>query len=155
MIPEQIQSIPEAAELEAHDPAILAGGKQELGELTLEVHPARILDACRWFRERGYDLLSSITATDWAPVEPRFRVTYHLYSVPQKKRLRLAARVSGDNAQIDSAIPVWPNADWYEREVWDMFGVHFNGHPNLRRILMPDDWEGHPLRKDYPIEGIR
>ncbi len=155
MIPEEIRSFPEASALEAHDPVILAGGKYDRGELTLEVARERIVDACRWFRTRGYNLLSSITATDWYPVEPRFRVVYHLYSLGEFKRLRLAARVSGDDPRIDSVIAVWPAANWYEREMFDLFGLHFNGHPELKRILMPEDWEGHPLRKDYPIEGIR
>ncbi len=155
MVPEEIRSFPEAAALEAHDPSILVGGRYGRGELTLEVAREKTLAACEWFRAHGYNLLSSLTATDWYPVEPRFRVVYHLYSLTEHKRLRLEAKVEGENPRVDSVVSVWPTANWYEREVFDLFGVHFDGHPNLRRLLLPEDWEGHPLRKDFPIEGIR
>lgn len=155
MIPEQIQSFPEAAGLEAHDRGILAGGNFDRGELTLEVARERIVDACEWLKARGYNLLSCVTCVDWWPAEPRFHVVYQLYSLSEHKRLRLKVKLPGDGARVPSVISVWTGANYYEREVWDLFGVHFDGHPDLRRIMMPDDWEGHPLRKDYPIEGIR
>jgi NADH-quinone oxidoreductase subunit C len=88
-------------------------------------------------------------------VEPRFQVTYHLLSHKLKERVRLHAMVGSMDPSIDSITPVWPAANFYEREVWDLFGVRFNGHPGLRRIMMPQEWEGHPLRKDYPVEGYR
>lgn len=155
MIPQEIQSFPEAAGLEAYDPSILVGGRHDRGELTLEVAQQKIVAACEWLRGHGYQRLSSITATDQFPLEPRFRVVYHLHSLSDFKYLRLAVRVEGQNPRVDSVVPVWPAANWYEREVFDLFGVHFSGHPDLCRILMPEDWEGHPLRKDFPIEGIR
>ena len=155
MVPHQIQQFPEAEALESHDPSILVGGRDDRGELTLEVAADKIAAACEWFRARGYSLLSSITATDGYPVEPRFRLVYQLYSLAEFRHLRLAVQVAGEDPRVDSVVSVWPAADWYEREVFDLFGVHFRGHPNLKRILMPDDWEGHPLRKDFPIEGIR
>jgi len=155
MIPEGIRQLPEAAALEAHDPAILVGGRHDRGELTLEVAPERIVAACEWLRARGYNRLSSVTATDHYPLEPRFRVLYHLYSLSEFKYLRLAVQLGGDNPRLASVVSVWAGANWYEREVFDLFGIHFTGHPDLRRILLPEDWEGHPLRKDFPIEGIR
>ena len=90
-----------------------------------------------------------------APAEPRFEVVYHLHSVERNQRLRLKARISGAEPEIESVTSVWRGANWYEREVFDLFGIRFTGHPDLRRIMMPDDWEGHPLRKDYPITGTR
>ena len=155
MVPQEIQHFTEAAALEAHDPSILVGGRYDREELTLEVAASKIVAACEWFRARGYTLLTSITATDWYPVEPRFRLLYHLYSLTEFQHLRLVVQLRGDDPQVDSVVRVWPAADWYEREVFDLFGVHFRGHPNLQRILMPNDWEGHPLRKDFPTEGIR
>ena len=107
-----------------------------------------LLDA-RW--DRG-----ELTLTvDWFPSEPRFQLSYHILSHAYKERVRLRAMVSGAAPAVESATSVWPGANYYEREVFDLFGVRFEGHPNLRRILMPDDWEGHPLRKDYPVEGYR
>jgi NADH-quinone oxidoreductase subunit C len=99
--------------------------------------------------------LSTVTAVDRYPSEPRFEVVYHLHSIARNQRLRLKCRLPGENPVIDSATVVWRSANWYEREVFDMFGIHFLNHPDPRRILMPEDWEGHPLRKDYPIAGPR
>jgi len=96
-----------------------------------------------------------VTAVDWHPSEPRFEVVYHLHSIERNLRLRVKCRVGGENPQIDSVTGVWASANWYEREVFDMFGVRFLNHPNLERILMPIDWEGHPLRKDYPVHGYK
>jgi NADH-quinone oxidoreductase subunit C len=92
---------------------------------------------------------------DWYPGEPRFEVVYELLSMARKERLRLKVRLSGTDAKVESLTPVWPAANYFEREVFDLFGIHFEGHPYLHRIMMPDDWEGHPLRKDYPVEGYR
>ena len=99
--------------------------------------------------------LSSVTAVDRDPSDPRFEVVYHLHSIEHNERIRLKCRLSGENPEIDSVTSVWRSADWYEREVFDLFGIRFAGHPDLRRIMLPDDWEGHPLRKDYPITGSR
>ncbi len=154
MISEQILNTREAAALQQRDPALLLDGKVELGELTLDVDPKRILEACEALRAAGYNQLSNITAADWFPTEPRFRVVYHLHDLAGHTRVRLAVR-AGEENELESVVGIWPAANWYEREVWDMFGVRFTGHPMLRRILLPDDWEGHPLRKDFPTEGIR
>ena len=155
MIPDELRNFPEASQLEEQDPSVLAGGQYDRGELTLEVPREKLVSACRWFRARGYNLLSSITATDLHPLAPRFRVVYHLYAIAEHKPLRLAVRVGGADPRLESMIPVWPAANWYERELFDLFGIRFDGHPNLKRIMLPDDWEGHPLRKDYPTEGPR
>jgi NADH-quinone oxidoreductase subunit C len=105
--------------------------------------------------QAGFERLSTVTAVDRFPAEPRFEVIYHLHSVARNQRLRLKCLLPGQNPEIDSATAVWRAAGWYEREAFDLFGIRFRNHPDLRRILMPDDWEGHPLRKDYPIEGPR
>jgi NADH/F420H2 dehydrogenase subunit C len=98
---------------------------------------------------------SDVTAVDYYPNEPRYAVVYHILSLETFRRLRLKVQVSADDPKVESLVPVWPGADAFEREVFDLFGIHFEGHPYLRRILMPEDWEGHPLRKDYPTEGFR
>jgi NADH-quinone oxidoreductase subunit C len=127
-----------------------------LGELTFIADPAKIVDLCTHLKfAHRYIRLSAVTAVDWHPAEPRFEVVYHLHSLEPFQRLRVKCRVSGKDPAIDSVTPVWRGADWYEREVWDMFGIHFHNHPNLQRILMPTDWEGHPLRKDYPVHGYK
>ena len=98
-----------------------------------------------------FNVLTELTAVDYFPREPRFEVVYHLLSTPNRQRLRVKVRVT-DGASIPTVQGVWPSAGWFEREVWDMFGILFDGHPDLRRILMPEDWEGHPARKDYPVQ---
>ena len=136
-------------------PAILET-VEALGETTLIADPAQIVDLCRYLREsEKFVRLSTITAVDRYPAEPRFEVVYHLHSIEHNSRVRLKCRVRGEDPVIDSVTGVWRSADWYEREVFDLFGIRFLGHPDLRRILMPDDWEGYPLRKDYPVTGSR
>jgi NADH-quinone oxidoreductase subunit C len=125
------------------------------GELTLTISPDDIRAAAKVVQTAGYNFLEDVTAVDWYPVEPRFQISYHILSHGLKRRIRLRAFVASDDPVIDSITPVWPSANFYEREVFDLFGVRFAGHPNLRRIMMPDEWEGHPLRKDYPVEGYR
>ncbi len=128
------------------------------GETTIVV-PRNVLRAvaerCREDKDLQFNLLSDATCVDRFPLEPRFEVHYHLVSIPRRDRLRLQVRLSSDDPVVDSLVPVWPGANWLEREIFDLFGIRFNGHPDLRRILMPDDWEGHPLRKDFPVEGYR
>jgi NADH-quinone oxidoreductase subunit C len=102
-----------------------------------------------------FSFLSDITVVDRFPIEPRFELNYHVVSLGRCERLRLKVRVSGDNPIAPSVTSIWPTANWHERENFDLFGVRFDGHPGLSRILMPDDWEGYPLRKDYPVEGYR
>jgi len=128
------------------------------GETTV-VLPRKILRAaaahCRDHAELKFNLLSDATCVDRYPHEPRFELNYHLVSISRKDRLRLQVRLSGSDPVVDSLVPVWPGANWLEREMFDLFGIHFTGHPDLRRILLPDTWEGHPLRKDFPVEGFR
>jgi NADH-quinone oxidoreductase subunit C len=131
-------------------------GKHDRGELTLEIEPSRIVEVCGKLKhEMEFVRLSDVTAVDRFPSEPRFEIIYHLHSMSKKERLRLKCRVGGDAPEIESVTSVWRSANWYEREVFDLFGVHFRNHPDLRRIMMPDHWEGHPLRKDYPVTGTR
>jgi NADH-quinone oxidoreductase subunit C len=128
----------------------------KLGELTVEIAPDRLIEACRFLKhDAGFERLSTVTAIDRFPSEPRFELVYHVHSVSRNQRLRLKCRLPGAAPEIDSATAVWRSADWYEREVFDLFGVRFRNHPDLRRIMLPDDWEGHPLRKDYPMTGPR
>jgi NADH:ubiquinone oxidoreductase subunit C len=160
--------------------------REALGETTLVVDPARLVEACAYLRdEEGFNLLLDITATDYLgwgevpvsgyiatadgrdlnypaaqgyprtpePKEKRFTLSYHLLRVADDSaRVRVQVRLD-EGETVATVIPVWPTADWHEREAWDMMGIAFDGHPNLTRILMDDDWEGHPLRKDYPIGG--
>lgn len=128
------------------------------GETTI-VLPRKILFAaaehCRDHAELKFNLLSDSTCVDRYPHEPRFELNYHLVSMSRKERLRLQVRLGGSDPVIDSLFPVWPGANWLEREIFDLFGIQFTGHPDLRRILLPDNWEGYPLRKDFPVEGFR
>lgn len=136
-------------------PAILET-VQALGETTWIVDPARIVELCRLLKDKEkFVRLSTVTAVDWYPAEPRFEVVYHLHSLEPHRRLRLKCRLGGTAPEIDSVTSVWRGANWYEREVFDMFGIRFRNHPDLKRILMPLDWEGHPLRKDYPVHGYK
>jgi NADH-quinone oxidoreductase subunit C len=153
MLSEQVLGMRAAQSLESAVPGAALEGRHDCGELTLEIAPERIVDACRHLKSDGYVRLAAVTCVDRYPMEPRFEVVYHLHSISRNERLRLKCRVPGDRAEIDSVYGVWRGADWYEREVFDMFGVFFRNHPNMTRILMPDDWEGHPLRKDYPVHG--
>jgi NADH-quinone oxidoreductase subunit C len=153
MLSDQIREMRVVQALEACSGAV-TGGDLEHSELTLDIDPGRIAEVCRFLKETdGFVRLSGITCTDWHPMEPRFHVVYHLHSLDRNERLRLKCRVGGDQPSLDSVTPVWRSADWYEREVFDLFGIAFSGHPNLKRILMPEDWEGQPLRKDYPVHG--
>jgi NADH-quinone oxidoreductase subunit C len=141
--------------VEVKHPAILEAA-ETLGETTLIADPAQIVDLCRFLKkDEKFIRLSSITAVDWFPAEPRFEVVYLLHSIERNLRLRVKCRLSGASPEIDSATPVWYGANWYEREVFDMFGIGFRNHPNLVRILMPTDWDGFPLRKDYPVHGYK
>lgn len=157
MISDQVREIPVVSALVAQFPDAITAGTLRLKELTLEVAPERIVDICRFLKEnQKLNRLSAITGVDWYPVEPRFEVVYFLHSMERRgERLRLKCRLHGDRPEIDSVTSVWPGANWYERETFDLFGVRFRNHPNLTRIMMPDDWEGHPLRKDFPVHGHR
>ena len=138
-------------------PAILETN-QALGETTLMADPAQIVDLCRHLKDNEkFIRLSAITAVDWHPAEPRFEVVYHLHSIePQSAGLRVKCRAERERIRKSiRSTGVWRGADWYEREMFDMFGIGFRNHPNLVRILMPLDWEGYPLRKDYPMHGYK
>ena len=126
------------------------------GETTLVVPRELLRDTAEFCRTNlEFNFLSDATSVDRFPVEPRFELNYHLVSIPKKTKIRLRTRVSGADPVVDSLVPVWPGAGWLEREIFDLMGIRFNGHPDLRRILLPDDWEGYPLRRDYPTEGFR
>ena len=156
MLPDPLREHALAVAVASFDPEAVTGGKFDRGELTLEIAPAKIASVCGFLKyDQKFVRLSSVTAVDRHPVEPRFEVVYHLHSVEQKQRVRLKCRVNGVDPVIESVTSVWRGANWYEREVFDLFGIRFLNHPDLRRILMPDNWEGHPLRKDYPITGYR
>ena len=125
------------------------------GEVTVKLKQERLEDVWRFLRddpELRFDFLSNLTALHWPERPKPFEVVYHLYSIPKRQRINLKLDV-GDNEQAPTACRVWPTANWHEREVFDLFGIRFHGHPNLTRILMTDDWVGYPLRKDYPLEG--
>ncbi len=126
-----------------------------LGEVTVIVPAEAISPVCSFLKmSQGFDLLADLTGADRGPEEdPRFEVNYHLFSTKHFSRLRLKALLSEDNAHIESVTNVWKAADWHERETFDMFGVVFDGHPDLRRILMPSDFDGFALRKDFPLRG--
>lgn len=123
------------------------------GEVTVTVPAARVLDALRLLRDApdGVPVLTDLTAVDRFPSEPRFEVVYLLTGYSPPARVRVKAPLAGQTPSIASATGVWPAANWLEREVFDLFGIRFEGHPDLTRILLPDDWEGHPLRKDFPL----
>jgi NADH-quinone oxidoreductase subunit C len=134
--------------------ALIIDAKWDRKELTLTVAPETIVAAATAAQAAGYNFFEDVTAVDWYPTEPRFQLSYSLLSHSLKQRIRVVARINEDQA-IDSITSVWPSANFYEREVFDLFGIHFSGHPRLTRIMMPDNWNGHPLRKDYPVEGYR
>ncbi len=129
---------------------------EALGETTLIADSARIVDLCSHLKhDEKFVRLSGITAVDWHPSEPRFEVVYLLHSLEKNARVRVKCRLSGSDPEIESVCSVWRAANWYEREVFDLFGIRFRNHPNMQRILMPVDWEGYPLRKDYPVHGYK
>lgn len=153
MLPEHLKENAVVAALLAGGEDLVAAAGEALGELTIEVPAARILDALRILKKEKFERLSTVTAVDRYPVEPRFEVVYHLQSVSRNLYVRVKSRVSGDDPRIASSTAVYASANWYEREAWDLFGIVFEGHPNLTRIMMPEFWEGHPLRRDYPVHG--
>jgi len=143
------------AALQAAVPGSVSQVSYWVGDWTIIVPVARLLEVARHLRDApdaAFDMCSDVTATDW-PIRPeRFDVVYCLYSTRHRQRIRVKAR-AGEHEPVPSMSGVWPAANWLEREVYDMFGVNITGHPDRRRILMPDDWQGFPQRKDYPLEG--
>src|SRR5690242_2126720 len=152
---EKLKEAPALARLLAWKPAAVTGAKFDREELTIYVDRPFIREACAILRDDPtvpFNFLSDLTCVDWYPSEPRFEVVYHLLSIAQKDRVRLKVKLGGDDPSIESVTSIWPAANFFEREIFDLFGVRFQGHPYLRRLLMPEDWEGYPLRKDYPVQ---
>jgi NADH-quinone oxidoreductase subunit C len=155
---EQLKEHPAVARLRSWNAAAVEGAKFDRDELSIYVERSSLREACALLRDDPncpFNFLSDVTCVDWHPSEPRFEVIYQLLSIPKKERVRLKVRLGSDSPAVESVTSVWPAANFFEREVFDLFGIRFNGHPYLRRIQMPEDWEGHPLRKDYPVEGYR
>ena len=155
---EQVKNHPAVARLLGWRDSVIQSVKFDREEMTIYLDRSDIREACALLRDDPscpFDFLSDVTCVDWYPSEPRFEVVYHLLSIPKKQRVRLKVPLNSSSPSVDSITTVWPGANFFEREVFDLFGVRFLGHPYLRRIMMPEDWEGHPLRKDYPVEGYR
>ncbi len=146
---------PGVAAILAWKPDALADARWDRNEMTLTIVPEEIVGAGLAVQSAGYNFLEDVTAVDWFPAIPRFQVSYHIVAHTHKERIRLRVMLDEDSPSVDTITTVWPSANYYEREVFDLFGVRFEGHPNLRRIMMPEEWTGHPLRKDYPVEGYR
>jgi NADH-quinone oxidoreductase subunit C len=124
------------------------------GETSVTVKREDIVSICAFLKQDlGFNFLTDLCGVDFLGKSPRFMVVYHLYSIGSKERLRLKVPVPESDPRVDTVSVVWGTAGWHERECWDLLGISFNKHPDLRRILMPADWEGHPLRKDYPLQG--
>jgi len=155
---EQLKGHPALARLLDWNPASVQEVKFDRDEMTIVLDRPYLREACALLRDNAdfpFNYLSDVTCVDRYPSEPRFEVVYHLLSIPKRERVRLKVRLDGSSPVIESITAVWPGANYFEREVFDLFGIRFTGHPYLRRILMPEDWEGYPLRKDYPVEGYR
>ncbi|HVH19626.1 MAG TPA: NADH-quinone oxidoreductase subunit C [Myxococcota bacterium] len=136
-------------------PAAVLETHARLGDATAVVDRARLLDVLRLLRddrELDFAMLTDVTGVDYLPRKPRFEVVYHLYSPAKNHRVRIKVCVPEEDPRVETAVPLYASADWMEREVWDLYGIRFDGHPDLRRILLYEEFEGHPLRKDYPKE---
>ncbi len=124
------------------------------GETTVTVEAGEIVEICTYLRDDcGFNFLSDLCGVDYLGRTPRFEVVYNLYNISTKSRLRVKILVAEQDPRVDTVSGVWSTANWHERECWDLMGISFNNHPDLRRILLPEDWQGHPLRKDYPVQG--
>lgn len=127
----------------------------ERGEAGIVVDPTKWISLAKWLAtDGGFTFLSDLCAVDWPDHEARFEVVYNLTDIDNSRRLRVKLPVASEPPSAPSVTSIWPTADWHEREAFDMFGIVFDGHPDLRRILMPDEWEGHPLRKDYSMGKV-
>jgi NADH-quinone oxidoreductase subunit C len=142
-----------AQELRDADADSVLGTEFHRGQATLLVEPTRVHGALERLYSKGYDFLASLHGVDYYPDEPRLGVIYELLDMQEVDRIRVKARVHTDDPRIATACDIWPGANHPEREVYDMFGVVFDGHPDLRRILMPEDYEGFPQRRDFPVGG--
>ena len=155
---QDIEKHPVANKLKEWNASAVAEVLEYRGEITVVIPAELLFNAAQYLAAEPslrFSLLSDITTVDNFPLEPRFDINYHLVSIDRRDRIRLKVKLNGKNPTIASVTPIWPTANWHERESFDLFGIRFEGHPDLKRILMPDDWEGHPLRKDYPTEGYR
>jgi NADH-quinone oxidoreductase subunit C len=155
---EALKDRPAVACLLAGLPGSLQSAKFDRDELTLWIDPIHLIGALKLLRTASttrFAVLADLTAVDWLPTEPRFEVVYSLLSYERRERIRVKVKISGADPILESVTSLWLGAAPFEREVFDLFGIRFQGHPDLRRIMLPDDWEGHPLRKDYPVEGYR
>ncbi len=144
--------------LREREPQTIAEVIESRGETTVVLARRDLVRICEFLAQDqslAFTFLSDITVVDRFPMEPRFEVNYQLLSMQRRERVRIKVRLSGADAVLPSVTGIWPTANWHEREIFDLFGIRFEGHPDLTRILMPDDWEGHPMRKDYPVEGYR
>ncbi len=148
---------PAVATLQSEHPDWISEAVEALGESTVFIPREHIADVCAFLKSAPgleFNFLSDICGFDRGPEEePRFEVNYHLFSTTKFHRLRLKVLVNEDDAHVPSVTGVWRTANWHERETYDLFGVIFDNHPDLRRILLPDDWQGHALRKDFPLRG--
>lgn len=142
-------------QLKAQNPAWIIDFKEVFGEVTATVPHESIVEICHFLKTaHNFNLLADICGADRGPEEdPRFEVNYHLFSTKHFNRLRLKVLLSEDEPKVASVVGIWKTANWHERETYDLFGVVFEGHPNLTRILLPSDFDGHALRKDYPLRG--
>lgn len=141
--------------LKGENSAWVSDVKDALGEVTVTVPAEHIVDTCASLKaNHGFDLLADLCGADRGiEDDPRFEVNYHLFSTKHHQRLRLKVLLSADNAKVPTVTGIWKTSDWHERETYDLLGVIFEGHPDLRRILLPSDFDGHALRKDYPLRG--
>lgn len=151
---EQLKTHPALEKLLAWKADAVKSAKFDRDELSIYIDRSQILEAVDQLKPI-FNFLSDVTCVDWHPVEPRFHVAYHLLSHSLKERVRLKVAVPGSDPVVESVVSVFPSANFFEREVFDLFGVRFAGHPNMKRILLPDDYKGNPLRKDFPVEGYR
>lgn len=153
VLPEVVAEDPTALAISQQYPDAVVDAKVETDGAVYYIDPGQIVAVCHFLKDTGgFNQLAGVTGVDWWPRTPRFEVVYFLHSYGHNTRVRLVVRAS-EGQEVDSVTSVWRGANWYEREVFDMFGVQFRNHPNLERIMMPADWEGYPLRKDYPVHG--
>jgi len=153
-----LEQHPAVAKIRGWQPEAIAELISFRGELTIVLrreHLRHLAELLAADAELSYTFLSDITVVDRFPIEPRFEVNYQLLSLSRRESVRLRVKLPGDSPVMESVVSVWPTANWHERESFDLFGIRFEGHPNLCRIFLPESWEGYPLRKDYPTEGPR
>ena len=155
---QETQTISAVRKLQEWDAQTVVQVIESKGETTIVLQREQLFPVAQFLANDPtlkFSFLSDICCVDRFPLEPRFELNYQLLSMDLAQRLRLKVKLTGNDPVVPSVFAIWPTADWHERENFDLFGIRFEGHPNLRRIVLPDEWEGHPLRKDYPTEGFR